>query len=506
MRIDVYCEDRTGMTHDVLGVLAASGIDLATVEMVTHHVYLDAPMLDIPKLGKLREALSAVDGVHSVEPLEVMPAERREVLLNTLLSALDEPVVAIDSQGEIIFANHAACRASGRNDLSGPIDNLFDRPITVTELMDPHRRRTHAEISLRNVSYLLEVLPIRAENQTNLGAFLRLQSATRMGERLSALQDWAHNGFDDIVGDSPLLRQAKEQAKRMCAVDLPVMITGETGTGKELFARAIHEDGPRRNAPFLALNCAALPENLAESELFGYAPGAFSGASRSGKPGLLELAHQGTVFLDEIGEMAPYLQAKLLRFVQDGSFRRVGGNRERKVDVRIISATHRDLDAMISDGDFREDLLYRLNVLNLHLPPLRERRGDIHKLVEHFLAQACRRVGRPVSQLSEDALALLQDAPWRGNIRQLENCLYRLASLSEEGAIDAEDVKQIAAPDIDDDRDNGQVVSWPDAIAAFEKNLLQELYPQFPSSRKLAKRLRVSHTAIADKLRKYQIR
>ena len=506
MRVDVFCEDRTGMTHAVLGAVAASGIDLATVEMVTHHVYLDAPTLAEPDLGRLRGALLAVDGVRSVEPLQVMPGERREMLLNTLLTALDEPVVAIDGGGEIIFANRAACRAGGRNDINGPIDALFDRPRGVAELLDPRRRREHVEVSLGNASYLLEVLPIWADDRTSLGAFLRLQSATRMGARLSAFQVWSHKGFDGIVGDSAQLTEAKAQAKRMCAVDLPVMITGETGTGKELFARAIHEHGPRHDAPFLALNCAALPENLAESELFGYAPGAFSGASRSGKPGLLELAHEGTVFLDEIAEMAPYLQAKLLRFVQDGSFRRVGGERERRVDVRIISATHRDLDVMVGEGGFREDLLYRLNVLNLHLPPLRERRGDVPCLVDHFLAQACRRVNRRVPRLSAGAMTVLEQARWRGNIRQLENCLYRLVSLSEAALLEADDIVQFARTDIDDASGGGQLDSWAGAIAGFEKKLLRELYPQFPSSRKLAKRLRVSHTTMADKLRKYQIR
>ena len=161
------------------------------------------------------------------------------------------------------------------------------------------------------------------------------------------------------------MHELLSRARRLARLDAPLLIHGETGTGKELIARACHTASERSNEPFLALNCAALPENLAESELFGYAAGAFTGAQRGGKPGLLELAEKGSVFLDEIGEMSPYLQAKLLRFLNDGSFRRVGGEREIKVNVRIISATHRDLKQMVLDGGFREDLYYRLNVLTL---------------------------------------------------------------------------------------------------------------------------------------------
>ncbi|MBF3230841.1 sigma 54-interacting transcriptional regulator, partial [Pseudomonas aeruginosa] len=178
------------------------------------------------------------------------------------------------------------------------------------------------------------------------------------------------------------------------------------------------------NSPFLALNCAALPENLAESELFGYAPGAFTGAQRGGKPGLLELAHQGTVFLDEIGEMSPYLQAKLLRFLSDGSFRRVGGDREVRVDVRILSATHRNLEKMVAEGSFREDLFYRLHVATIQLPPLRERRGDILPLAEYFIVEHCRRLGYTSASLSPEAERKLLGHSWAGNIRELENAIH----------------------------------------------------------------------------------
>ena len=202
------------------------------------------------------------------------------------------------------------------------------------------------------------------------------------------MQHSEDGGFDAILGDSAAMGALKARAARVAAVDAPLLLLGETGTGKELLAHACHRASARADKPFLALNCAALPESLAESELFGYAAGAFSGARRDGKPGLLELADRGTVFLDEIGEMSLYLQAKLLRFLNDGSFRRVGSERESRVNVRVISATHRDLAAMIGQGEFREDLFYRLNVLNLHMPPLRERGDDVRLLARHFVERA----------------------------------------------------------------------------------------------------------------------
>jgi TyrR family helix-turn-helix protein len=282
-----------------------------------------------------------------------------------------------------------------------------------------------------------------------------------------------------------------------------LLIQGETGTGKELVARACHAISARHSSPFLALNCAALPENLAESELFGYAPGAFTGAQRGGKPGLMELANQGTVFLDEIGEMSPYLQAKLLRFLNDGSFRRVGGDREVKVNVRILSATHRDLEKMVNEGSFREDLFYRLNVLNVEVPPLRERGQDILLLARYFMQQACAQIQRPVCRLVPGTYPALLGNRWPGNVRQLQNVIFRAAAICESTLVDIGDL-DIAGTSVARQSDT-EVDSLEQAMEEFEKTLLEKLYVNYPSTRQLASRLQTSHTAIAHRLRKYGI-
>jgi transcriptional regulator of aroF, aroG, tyrA and aromatic amino acid transport len=301
-----------------------------------------------------------------------------------------------------------------------------------------------------------------------------------------------------------------------------VLISGETGTGKELIARALHQLSPRANAPFLAINCAALPENLLESELFGYSAGAFTGAKKTGKPGLIELAEGGSIFLDEIAEMSTYLQAKLLRFLQDFSYRRVGGTKELHANVRIISASHQNLAKLITEKLFREDLYYRLNVLNLALPALRERTVDIHLLATYFINNAVKQVEQVVEpasgvlRLTEEALLLLQAYHWPGNIRQLQNVLFSVVALNTSQVIDAQAIEQaltkfsqvspLSPNEVTTDISVLQnIKDWPSAQASFEKKLLSQLYPLFPTTRKLADRLNVSHNKIAMKLRKYHL-
>ncbi len=244
------------------------------------------------------------------------------------------------------------------------------------------------------------------------------------------------NGFDAIVGNSPLLRRTLDQARRVARHrDVTVLIGGETGTGKELLARALHYDSPRAAAPFVEINCAAIPPNLLESELFGHEKGAFTGAI-SAKPGLMELAHGGTVFLDEVGHLPLELQPKLLRALETRELRRVGGQQTRKVDVRLIGATHVDLSAAVARGEFREDLFYRLNVVSLVLPPLREREEDIETLAETFASRLARQYALPVPVLSTEVRAAIRAHPWPGNVRELRNAIERALVLSPPGTIE----------------------------------------------------------------------
>lgn len=507
MRIDVLFSDRVGIAQEILAALAQRALNVTAVEVEPPHIYIEAPALDRSGFTQLRNQLTRIDGVRSVEVVEILPGARRRLYLDALMASQADPVLAVDAGGAVVVANCAAISASGmqESDLLGTsTQQLFGDPKLFAALVDSGYQLPVREIEFNREPYMLETLPLHEPSGRVAGAVLTLHAPSRMGGRLSALANYGGESFDTIVGNSPEIEQLKQRAMRMALVDAPLLITGETGTGKELLAHACHRGSRRAAEPFFALNCAALPENLAESELFGYSPGAFTGALRGGKPGLLELAEGGTVFLDKVGELSPYLQAKLLRFLNDGSFRRVGGDRELKANVRIISATHRNLEARVADGHFRQDLLFRLNVLNLHMPPLRERPSDILPIARLFLARACAQTGRPSMRLSSAACDVLAANPWVGNVRELQNVIFRAVTMTERSIIDADDL-ELARATSPSRQDVGEVATLEQAVAEFESELLQRLYKDFPSSRRLAKRLGTSHSAIASRLRRYGI-
>lgn len=237
--------------------------------------------------------------------------------------------------------------------------------------------------------------------------------------------------FDSIIGSSNGLKQAVALARKVADTDVPVLLTGETGTGKEVFSHAIHYASPRSQYPIMAINCSAFSKDLLESELFGYKAGAFTGAMKD-KPGLFEVANHGTVFLDEIGEMAFDLQARLLRVLETGEYIKVGDTKPTKVDVRIISATNRDLKKEIENGHFREDLYFRLSVFQIHLPPLRERKEDIEMLAETFLKRFSAKLKKEIKGMTSEVVDILKGAEWRGNIRELKNVMERSAIVCDE--------------------------------------------------------------------------
>jgi two-component system response regulator HydG len=264
---------------------------------------------------------------------------------------------------------------------------------------------------------------------------LAREAASRIEAGRFADAERRATGFEAIIGSSAALRQSLDQAARVAPLrDLTVLIGGETGTGKELLARALHYGSPRAGDPFVEVNCAAIPSNLLESELFGHERGAFTGAIAA-KPGLFEIAHGGTLFLDEIGTLPLELQPKLLRALETRSIRRVGGQQSRQVDVRVVAASHVDLGLAVRQGEFREDLYYRLNVVTLVLPPLREREGDVELLARTFVERIATSYGLPVPELSQETRTALRAHRWPGNVRELRNVLERAVVLSPPGAL-----------------------------------------------------------------------
>ncbi|MCI4445721.1 MAG: sigma-54-dependent Fis family transcriptional regulator [Candidatus Aminicenantes bacterium] len=240
--------------------------------------------------------------------------------------------------------------------------------------------------------------------------------------------------FEDMIGKSRLMQEIYVLIEKVASTDSTVLITGESGTGKEMAARAIHNLSRRRDKPFVTINCAALPESLLESELFGHTKGSFTGAV-SDKKGMFEVAHKGTLFLDEIGEMSPWTQVKLLRALQERKIRRVGGTEEIPIDVRVIAATNQDLKKRIEEGKFREDLYYRLNVISFEMPPLRKRVEDIPLLVQHFLQKYCQQMGKKMKRLAPEVVGIFEVYTWPGNIRELENVIERIVAIEDRETI-----------------------------------------------------------------------
>jgi transcriptional regulator with PAS, ATPase and Fis domain len=300
-------------------------------------------------------------------------------------------------------------------------------------------------------------------------------------------------GFESIIGSSEIMRETIHRASLASKYDFPILITGETGTGKELFAKAIHQSSTVSNGPYITVNSAAIPANLLESELFGYKEGAFTGGLKGGKPGKVQLADGGTLFLDEIGDLSPDLQAKMLRVIQEKEIEPLGGTKPIPVNVRFISATNKNLHEMVENGLFREDLLYRINTIEIILPPLRKRQKDVIELAESMLAFTSNSYGAPVKRLSEEAKEVLLSYTWPGNVRQLQNVINRLFVFTENNTIEASDFPM-------DIRMNNASKNET------EKEQMKRLLEQFNGNKTaLADSLGISRTGLWKKLKRLDL-
>lgn len=517
MRIEIVSEDRIGISQEILTALTFLNLDINAMEVTSQRIYVHLAKTTTSFVD-IEQVLLVILGVTYCREIDLLPAESRERHLKALLNRLPDAIIDIDEKACVMALNQTGEElliAHQKHKKMEPLSEGKFKGSKVASLLDIEIEQplpdkiSSQSIDIAGQSYIAEISPI-SEHDNSAGAVISLKSISRLGQQIAILQTRDEQGIDHIIGHSASIQLLKEQTSKFAELDLPVLINGETGTGKELVARALHNASYRHRAPFLAVNCAALPEHLLESELFGYATGAFTGAQKGGKPGLFELAEGGTVFLDEIAEMSPYLQAKLLRFLQDFKYRRLGGTKELHANVRIVSATHQNLLNMIATQQFREDLFYRLNVLNLHTPPLRERIEDIAELTEHFVVLAANQMNLQQPKVDSAAMQVLVSFLWPGNIRELQNVLFRAVALNEGGDISSKDIA-VALAQFTQNDDNEvtvvyDVIDWADAQAQFERKLLSDFYPHYPTTRKLAKRLQVSHNKIAMKLRQFDIK
>ena len=407
----------------------------------------------IPLMVEPSNISTAIDSALNI----LSSMERKDEFLTTIsttINRISNAVMNFDTTGRLLLSN-----ARAEQLLPFVKDFLFTGDSSFYLTLEPKAYADSRTVPKKeqilhadNRTYVAEYLPVIVNKRLkSIVVIISSENSIQTAEKHLRLSQskrgyTAKNHFPDMIGNSPIFRNTVELAKKYAHSQSSVLITGETGTGKELFAQSIHNASSRCNEPFVAINCAALPQSLLESELFGYVKGAFTGASKEGKMGIFEMAHRGTVFLDEIGEMDLNVQAKLLRVLQEREVCRLGDDKIIPVDIRIISATNKDLEELVRQKLFREDLLYRLNVLELRLPPLRERAGDIPLLIRAY----SERQNHPVDFLPE-AVRLLETQPYPGNIRQLFNLLERIITLSDGDKIEAtqlSDILHLPAPGI----------------------------------------------------------
>lgn len=425
--------------------------------------------------------------------------------INTIIQTVNEGIMLVSEKGEITYCNKASeelLKTSAEYIINRHLKEIFngsevDWPKLLKEGLES---REFARVEPKHrISYFITSRPVMAEGKF-LGAVITFNPASTLHRLIGEFSgDQIDHSFNTILGISKALEECKQQAALAAKSNSTVLVTGETGTGKDLLARAIHSSSNRKNKPFIAINCAAIPETLLESELFGYEQGAFTGANKGGKPGKFQLADGGTLFLDEIGDMPLFLQAKLLRVLQEGSIERVGGVNKIAVDVRIIAATNRDLEKMVQHGEFREDLFYRLNVIPIEMPPLRERPMDVEILIHHFLEKYGQLLHKTCLRFSSEALQLLRTHTWPGNVRELENTVEYAVNMATSRKITVENLpKRLRAT---------KEPETFETLAELEKKELQKALNYFGDNaegkKKIASALGISIATVYRKLKTY---
>ncbi|MDR1617245.1 MAG: sigma 54-interacting transcriptional regulator, partial [Syntrophomonadaceae bacterium] len=413
--------------HDDKGNIIAV-LDLTgPYDKVNHHT-----------LGMVMSAAFSIETILVLKKL-YKELQTSHALKSAIVESVSEGMIAVNAEQEITLINPRACKLLNMNNncmgkkinevLLKNNDSFLNRLKSSTQL---YGETLNIKTSKGEKKFITNFNPILINNTAN-GEVVTFNEVNQVINRIVGAR--SNITFDDLIGISPIFQEAVSQAKIAAENNSNVLLLGESGVGKDLFAQAIHNASMRQNEPFLAINCAAIPRELIASELFGYSEGAFTGAKKGGKPGVFELADQGTVFLDEIGEMPADLQASLLRVLEEKSVFRLGGNEFIPVNVRLISATNKNLPEEIKNGNFRQDIFYRLSVMSIHLPPLRERIEDIPLLAEYLAQNIAKRFGKVINKIDPEVIEKLIQYQWPGNIRELSNFMERAVNFTKNGVI-----------------------------------------------------------------------
>lgn len=438
----------------------------------------------------------------AVRPIttHVIPQWNCELLFK-ILDNINDVVLVIDKDTTIVYANDAYLQHLGipvKKVLGRRLDKIEPGSPTITCLKSGKPRQGTGYVESLNIHVVGNSFPLY-NGQEIIGAvsiFKNITEIVELSRKLKQTQGVADYlkeqleqrenipaSFKEYIGQNPRIKETLALAAKVARTDSTVLILGESGVGKEVLARAIYNGSKRKDKPFIKVNCAAIPEHLIESELFGYEDGAFTGAKKGGKLGKFELAHGGTIFLDEIGDMSTTTQAKVLRVLQEKEFERVGGTRSIKVDIRVIAATNRDLEAMIKRGDFRRDLYYRLNIVPLRLPPMRERKDDILRLAYTFLNQHAKDLGRELT-ISPQVVKFFHEYDWPGNIRELQNVIEHASIVCNGSVIELHHLPKHILPLPDEEPETPEnPYDMKEVISRMEKELILSALSNYNNNR-----------------------
>lgn len=484
-----------------------------------YHLFLISAKLEKQLIQQIEDLRYKVNGLmkvinHSFDGIVI--ANKNGIIVHQ--NPAYEKITGLSAK-ELIGRNLKDLEKDGTIDVSASLKAIREnKEVTIVQNIKSGPQVLVSAVPIHNKSGEIEQVVSSVRDLTKLNLLekevKRLEKQNKLvSDKLKELQiqnDPKHS----IISHSKQMKEVVDRAIRVAKVDSVVLIQGESGVGKEKIVDLIHSESNRKAKPLIKINCGGIPEDLLESELFGYEPGAFTGASRSGKKGLLEVANNGTVFLDEIAEMSLRLQVKLLRFLQEYQFTRVGGLTPIHVDVRIIAATNKDLKAMVNEGTFRSDLFYRLNIIPIYIPPLRKRKEDIIPLIYYFLQKVYQKYGIKRS-FTKEALYFFEHFDWPGNVRQLENFVERIVLMSSDDEIDLKAIQQelkYSLPSKNSDESLGindtnfHIKPLKEQINEYEKNIIEYVLPLFPSIRKAAEALQIDQSTLIRKMERYNIK
>jgi transcriptional regulator of aroF, aroG, tyrA and aromatic amino acid transport len=517
-RLEVTGKDEVGSAVGILNKIYRFDINLNSVEVSPGKVRIKIKNTSYDRNESIKRELLGLDGVISINEIKLMQFEKDEKKIHAIINSVDDGIIYINGKMEIEVFNsyceelfhYKKEEVAGKN-----IKDFNFISDAILESIQKGERYDNVEVDMegkkRNIHFLATGRPVKDGKDNIIGAVVSIRSAEEAIQIANVISSSEKGAFIEVVGNSFAIKSVKELCISVAKSNSTILLRGESGTGKEIFAKAIQNLSNRQDKKFVTLNCAAIPETLIESEMFGYEKGSFTGASSEGKEGIFKEAHEGTLFLDEIGELSMTFQAKLLRVLQEGVVRKIGGKREEKVDVRIIAATNRDLEEMVEKGEFREDLYYRLNIIPVFIPALRERLDDISTLVAFFIHNLNNRLNKRILGADAAFINTLMEYSWPGNVRELQNVVERAMNLCSSDILTLEHliigfnnrskrpITKIPKFSYEEDLDLKKTIEM------YEKEVITNSLKIHKTYRKTAKALGISHTSIINKVKKFDI-